>query len=128
MEFCVDNCLLQTAPKHRSTVHRKVGENFRIFVDLPPIELRVIQADKVQRRRYSDDEDVISQLVTVNAGSIDNLFVDMEFSPKGSKRSSPILTIKSVQQDQAIAQWQYYVKPDDELAAIQVGDWFETSR
>ena len=105
-----------------------VGDKFRSLVDLPPIEFRVIQADKVQRRRYSDDEDNISQLVTVDAGSKDNLFVGMEFSPKDTNRSSPILTIRSVQQNQATARWQYYVKPDDELAAVKVGDSFETTR
>ncbi|MEM9413111.1 MAG: hypothetical protein AAGA30_18520, partial [Planctomycetota bacterium] len=100
--------------------HLNIADEFQILIDLPPIKFRVIKANKISRRRCSDTEEEVSQKVTVNAGSQDHLFVGMEFSPKDTDRSSPILTIKSVQQHQATAWWRYYVEPGGELAAVEV--------
>ena len=52
-------------PQFADTTRPIVGAKYRAIVDLPPIELQVTKADKIQRQEYSDDEDKISQSVTV---------------------------------------------------------------
>jgi len=107
----------------------ELPSQYEPIIDLPPIELRVIEAEPIHRMKYSDGQDVYSQVVVIDRGSENRLFAGMEFGPKGNSDSFPMIVIQTTARNESRARMRYFIKSNENSpTAIQIGNEFETRR
>jgi hypothetical protein len=102
---------------------------FKPYIDLPPIVTTVIRTDAQTRSKFRDDEEIVRQGVTIDAGDEDHVFPGMRFQLKRNDDSSfPMIEVKTVRRGESDAQLRYYVEPNKEIPSLEVGQTFTTSR
>jgi hypothetical protein len=105
----------------------RLPERFEKYLNLDPIEAKVLSVDTPVRRRSSDEVDIITQDVVIDAGEDKHLFPGMWLAVKQPTRSPlGILRVVEVRQNEATAKVEYPIARENPANPVQPGWVFHT--